>query len=182
MDEGRRKFIDQCIRAVGAFILGSVSLGSWSLRNTLMSGNKETTKDAVLNSQYSANPMRLLKEFHAAESKDLLRRYSIGFTSVVIASERSDANWRRVLINKVQKISNEMLLIAGDNRHRITAFPAALYSHILPTCTSTELSEAIEHIADTYSYPQREVQEIVSQNLVCSLNFFFKSADLVNIS
>ena len=169
MDDRRRNFLSHSLRAAGAFTLGTAAIGSWSLRKSMMSGSNDIIRDAVLNSQYSANPTRLLKEFHAAEPKDLFRRYSIGFTSVVLASEASNENWRKALISDVQENSNKMYFEAEDNRHRIKAFPAALFSHILPTCTSTELSEAIEPITETYSWPQREVQEIVSQNLVSSI-------------
>lgn len=145
-------------------------LEAWSARRSMMMNNRqEIVIDAVLSAQFSADPLQLLRNFQTAESQDLLRSYVIGFTSLVLAAEAADPDGRHRTLKETEDLAEKEYRTATSNRHRAKAFPAVAAAHILPTARDHDLSLANDLIVQALVWPQREIQEIVCQNLVCSL-------------
>jgi len=165
----RRDFILKIIRATGCVTLGSVILKHLSDRRNKMERRNEYVDDEVLANNYSANYPKLMQDFVNASTPDLNRMYFGGFSSLLLAAQGATQQWKYDKLQEIKKFSDKYYTGATTNRHRAYAFSSSVSSHFIPFCTEADNIIANDIITETLEFPQREVQEIVFQNLICSL-------------
>lgn len=167
--EIRRRDLMKVALVSGVLILSGILQKALSLRRTKMFGSKKYMSDAVLKIQYSARYGKLMDSFHKADSFRLMRHYALGFTPLLIAGNASDADQRRRVLADIDGFAGIRYDQVETDRHRIKAFPACAAAHLMPLMRDHDHIFAGELICELLQEPQRELQEIIFQNLICSL-------------
>ncbi len=134
-----------------------------------MEGLQEVKVDQVLKDQNPTSMQELLSNFHGADLAALMRRYVMGFTPIILSSMATDTDGRLSKLRKTKGLSDGMYGTVKIDRHRVKAFPACVASHLLPSMKDDDLLYAGELIGEAMEFPQREIQEIVPQNLISVL-------------
>ncbi len=169
IDKNRRGFVVQGLCAMAAFVLGEVLLKPISRRHALMDQERGEKLDSVLSDQNPTSIATLLSNFHAAPQADLMRRYVAGFTPVVLSCMATDADGRYAKLRAAKAAADQLYPTVQKDRHRVAAFPAAVAAHTISLMRDHDLQYAGETIGEAFAFPQREVQQIVSQNLVSAV-------------
>ncbi|NER23152.1 MAG: hypothetical protein F6J96_21115 [Symploca sp. SIO1C2] len=163
----RRKFLT--LASVSALITGGVLIEPMERRSEKMRNAKGSRLDLVLKDQNPTSLRELISHFHKANTPDLMQRYVMGFTPIVIAASAEDPDSRYSRLKEAKTLCDEMYINADVNRHRIKAVPACLSAHLIPFMEEYDLMYAGDLIVEAMGFPQREIQEMVSQNLTSTL-------------
>jgi len=113
------------------------------------------------NHSFPPNPSVVAREFVRANSPSLFSFYSVFFPQF-IEKYRYDAP--TVIRAAAEHEEHNSKL----NRHRLNALPAVAATHVLPICNSDDQRENLcTVIKEALLNPDREIREIVLQNLIC---------------
>ncbi len=168
IDRERREFL-RAMGGVGSVVVGTLLLGPVSNRHARMDPTRGDRLDAVLSDQNPTSIRALLGSFHEASQPDLMRRYVAGFTPIILASMASDPEGRYQRLCEVKRVADKLYPTVERDRHRVFVFPSAAAVHAMSFMRDHDLRYAAELIVEAFGFSQREVQEIISQNLVSAL-------------
>ena len=168
MKENRRRFLT-FLAGIGSIILGILLLRPLTLRRRKMEESEEEKEDQVMKDQNPTHTVDLLHNFYNSPSHELTQRYVMGFTPIVLTAAAGDADKRFAKLDEAKSLADEMYDTIEVNRHRVRAFPACVASHLLPFCQDHDAIFAGEILAEAFYFPQREIQEIVPQNLTSAI-------------
>ena len=155
---GRMKFATSCA-VVGA---AAASFLKWLEERT-----RQCVPTRVIIDLHNASddPNHITSVFAHANTPTLMASYVIFFPRFL------DRYGSQALTAVDSAVAKELRAGKAPNRHRLTALPAVIAAHLLPRTRTNQKEELWTEIANTLTNRNREVLEIVLQNLIGAASY-----------